>query len=93
MSIKVLYRPRGSTPPIPSLVIADASPELLRAQGIITGPYVGDQGGQGSGINSNKRPREDGPSATPGPSKRPTVKREENDTRTQRIRALQVSRS
>ncbi|KAI0254432.1 hypothetical protein BJV78DRAFT_1184302 [Lactifluus subvellereus] len=77
VSIKIFYRPR----------------ELLRAQGIITGPNVSDQGGQGSGINGKKRPREDGSSATPGPSKRPTVKEEENDTRAQRIRALQAELS
>ncbi|SRR6266702_286392 len=63
-------------------------PEVLRAQGIITGNNLGRQG---SPINNKKRAREGG---SPGPPRsRPNIKREEpsGDARAQRMRALQVS--
>jgi hypothetical protein len=67
-----------------------SSPELLRAQGIITGPDVNAQTGGRSEVNDQRRTMRDGSSAMGGPSRIP-VKQEETESRTQRIRALQVS--
>jgi hypothetical protein len=72
--------------------LAHALPELLMAQGVITGHGVG--AGIRSEGNDRKRAREGG---LPGPSKRragSTVKKEaiSANARTQRIQALQVSR-
>jgi hypothetical protein len=69
-------------------------PELLMAQGVITGHGVRAGIDKEPQVNDRKRAREDG---SPGPSKRhpgPTIKREEisADARAQRIQALQVSR-
>ncbi|KAH9975523.1 hypothetical protein BGW80DRAFT_1297528 [Lactifluus volemus] len=73
LSIKIFYRPR----------------ELLRAQGIITGPDVNAQTGGRSEVNDQRRTMRDGSSAMGGPSRIP-IKQEETESRTQRIRALQA---
>jgi hypothetical protein len=70
--------------------IAEASPELLRAQGIITGPDVNAQTGGRYEVNDQRRTMGDGSSAMGGPSRVP-IKQEETESRAQRIRALQVS--
>jgi hypothetical protein len=63
------------------------------AQGVITGHNVGAEISGESEVNDRKRVRED---ESPGPSAkrrtRPTIKKEEIDSRVQQIRALQVSR-
>ena len=62
------------------------------AQGVITGHNVGEENSGESEVNDRKRVRED---ESPGPSNRrtrPTIKKEEIDSRVQQIRALQVSR-
>jgi hypothetical protein len=74
--------------------LANALPELLMAQGVITGHGVGAGISGGSEVNDKKRAREGG---SPGPSKRrtgSTIKKEEisDDARAHRIQALQVSR-
>jgi hypothetical protein len=70
-------------------------PELLMAQGVITGHDVRTGISRGSEVNDRKRVREHG---SPGPSKRrtgSTIKKEESsaDARAQRIQALEVSRA
>jgi hypothetical protein len=68
---------------------ANALPELLMAQGVITGHGVGAQFIRGREINDRKFAREDG---LPGPTNKHTGKKDEisDDARTQRIQALQV---
>ena len=71
--------------------LANALPELLMAQGVITGQVGGARFSGGSEVNDRKRVREDG---SPGPSKRhtgSTVKKEEisSNAHAQRIQAIQ----
>ena len=94
-SVKVFYRPRGGSFQILSYNLANALPELLMAQGVITGHNVGAGNGngnrEGSEVNDRKRAREDGSS---GPSKRHSrsiVKKEDISAITQQIQSLQVS--
>jgi hypothetical protein len=94
-SVKVFYRPRGGSFHTLSYNLANAVPELLMAQGVISGDDVrsGNGNREGSEVNDRKRAREDG---SPGPSKRhtrPTVKKEEISVLSQQIQALQVSRA
>jgi hypothetical protein len=72
--------------------LANALPELLMAQGVISGHGVGAGISGGSEVNNRKRAWEGG---SPGPSKRRTrssVKEEISaNARAQRIQDLQVS--
>jgi hypothetical protein len=74
-----------------SFNVANALPELLMAQGVITGHGLGAKSNRGPEVNNRKRVREGG---SPGPSKRcpgSTVKKEEisSNAHAQRIQALQ----